>query len=106
VIARAYLLGLLDLDQRLQVEREVLESDESYRHLLAAEEALISEYVCGVLVGTERRRFVRLFLEDPTRRERVEAAALELSGARGVRPFWGALATVLATVALALLLAL
>ena len=51
MIARAYLLGLLDLDQRLQVEREVLESEDTYRHLLAVEAALIDEYVRGVLVG-------------------------------------------------------
>ena len=106
MIARAYLLGLLDLDQRLQVEREVLESEDTYRHLLAVEAALIDEYVRGVLVGTERRRFVRLFLEDPARRERVEAASQALSGATRLKPFWGAVATVLATVALALLLAL
>jgi anti-sigma factor RsiW len=70
----AYLLGKLSEQEESSLEALYFSDEAAHEELLAAEDELIDRYVAGELQGTDRERFERLFLTDPTRRERVEIA--------------------------------
>ena len=71
----AYLLGKLSEQEEGSLEALYFSDEAAHEALLAAEDELIDCYVAGELPGADRDRFERLFLIDPTRRERVEIAS-------------------------------
>jgi hypothetical protein len=60
-IMRAYLLGTLDGERRIQFEERLLREQDVYEELLAAEEELIDEYVAGDLSELDRHQFDKHF---------------------------------------------
>jgi hypothetical protein len=73
-VIRKYLLDALDEQERERFEEAYFNDDELYEQMLATEEVLIDEFVCGKLPEAERRLFIKHYYATPERRERVEAA--------------------------------
>jgi hypothetical protein len=71
---RHYLLGELDEHERARVEEQYFGDDGAFDELLVVEDELIDAYVADRLTPAEQRRFEKLFLTTPSRRERVAFA--------------------------------
>jgi hypothetical protein len=80
LLVRQYLLGELSEENAQRVEEDYLVSDDRFAELLAAEDALIEEFLDRELRGAERARFESRFLSTPRGRQKVALAAA-LSGA-------------------------
>ncbi len=74
LIAR-FLLGNLAEQDRVALEERFFADDDFYSQMLAIQEELADDYVCGDLSESEREQFERRFLTSPYRRRRVEFAA-------------------------------
>jgi anti-sigma factor RsiW len=70
----AYLLGKLSEDEASSLESLYFSDDAAHDELLTAEDELIDRYVAGELRAADRERFEKLFLTEPSRRQRVEIA--------------------------------
>ena len=68
---RAYLLGLLPVEQREEIEERALADEALHAELQATADDLIHAYLAGELSEEERERFETHFLASPRRRERV-----------------------------------
>jgi len=99
--ARRYLLGQATEEESSLVEREAFGDERALDRIAAAEDALIEDYVAGMLSADERERFERHYLASPEHRVRV-AIIRRLSGSASSP--WDGSTTFLA-VAAALLLA-
>lgn len=99
--ARRYLLGQTSDDESSALESEYFADEGALDRVAGAEDALIDDYLAGVLSSEDRERFERHYLASPEHRERVEAVG-RLSGAVARR--WNVSPVFLATAA-ALLLA-
>jgi CHAT domain-containing protein len=68
---RRYLLGQLDDDDREDVEKSVLSSNETYQELLVLEDEMVDEYLSGELMGDDRSAFEKHFLATLERKEKL-----------------------------------
>jgi hypothetical protein len=84
--ARAYLLGAVDERDSDLLEEAYFESGEALDTVVAAEEALIEDYLSERLTGPERERFERHYLAMPGRRTRVEAIRRLTAATRAAAP--------------------
>lgn len=66
-----YLLGELSEREQNRVEEQIF-SGENYMHLLAVEESLVEDYICGQMEANDRLRFETHYLASPSRRLRME----------------------------------
>jgi len=69
-----YLLGDLSEEERDQLEREYIASDELFEQCLTTEDDLIDAYLDGELTPKQRDQFIRNFLTTPARGEKVNFA--------------------------------
>lgn len=66
-----YLLGELTEREQGRVEEQIF-NGENYIHLLAVEESLVEDYICGQMEANDRLRFETHYLASPSRRLRME----------------------------------
>jgi hypothetical protein len=69
-----YLLRDLDEADRARLETEYLENDDTFEHLLSAEDDLIDAYARKELTADDRKRFEQIYLSSAQGTERVEFA--------------------------------
>lgn len=84
-LLRRYLLGSTLEDERETVELALLADEQLYEELLATEEELIDEYVCGELEGPEESSFLRYLRALPDHEKRVAFARALKAHATGSR---------------------
>jgi len=67
-------LGELPVAEQRRLEEQFFSAAEAFERLVAVEDDLIDDYVCGDLSARQRERFERHFLISPERRERLALA--------------------------------
>jgi hypothetical protein len=69
-----YLLGELSEEQRVQLEDQAFQDEQSMQSILDVEADLIDEYVRDEFPVSKRKEFEKFFLASPERRRKVEFA--------------------------------
>jgi anti-sigma-K factor RskA len=67
-----YLLGRLPADERACVEEKFLSDKNYFEQLLAVEDAIMDEYVCGELSEDDRQQFEKFLLASDDQRQNLE----------------------------------
>ncbi|MEW5984619.1 MAG: hypothetical protein AB1806_19885 [Acidobacteriota bacterium] len=84
--ARSFLLGTLSEDDRVRLEQEMFADPDRFDDILAAEEALIDEYIHDPLNPGSRWRLERMLAAHAGIRARVELARAARQAVRRARP--------------------
>jgi hypothetical protein len=71
-VARRYLLGDTNEDERAAVEEDYFRHSASADHIAEIEEELIEDYLAGRLGSEDRQRFEQVYMSSPAHRIRVE----------------------------------
>jgi len=73
-LARRFLLGDLEGEERQQIEALFLSDQETKNRILIAEEDLIEEYLEGSLTSSEREKFLKQYGQTPKQRRKIRIA--------------------------------